>query len=152
MTSHIANNVAAAVRTSNSQPTEDRVLTFHYNRSNPKRRRIMEPAPVDLSAPVGDSSNVLSKEMTFIDQGNSLIGERKGEVVTDKVSSICDEGPTSLSKMVAMLCEQGLFLPLLRAFEMFLPSCSLLPFIRALQVGVFSCPFQVLLCYYWVLS
>ncbi|XP_048128224.1 uncharacterized protein LOC115744096 isoform X2 [Rhodamnia argentea] len=133
MTSHIANNVAAAVKASNSQPTEDRALTFHYNRSNPKRRRVMEPAPVDLSAPVGESSNVFSKEMTFIDQGNSLMGERKGEVVTDKVSSICDEGPTSLSKMVAMLCEQGLFLPLLRAFEMFLPSCSLLPFIRALQ-------------------
>ncbi|XP_056159194.1 uncharacterized protein LOC115681990 isoform X4 [Syzygium oleosum] len=133
MTSHIANNVAAAVKASNSQPTEDRALTFHYNRSNPKRRRVMEPVPVDLSAPVGESSNVFSKEMTFIDQGISPMGERKGEVVTDKVSTVCDEGPTSLSKMVAMLCEQGLFLPLLRAFEMFLPSCSLLPFIRALQ-------------------
>lgn len=133
MTLHIANNVAAAVKSSNSQPTEDRALTFHYNRSNPKRRRVMEPKPVDLSAPDGESSNVFSKEMAFIDQGISPMGERKGEVVTDRVSSICDEGPTSLSKMVAMLCEQGLFLPLLRAFEMFLPSCSLLPFIRALQ-------------------
>ncbi|KAF8012156.1 hypothetical protein BT93_I0323 [Corymbia citriodora subsp. variegata] len=133
MTSHIASNVAAAVKASNSQPTEDRALTFHYNRSNPKRRRVMEPAPLEISAPVGESSNAFSKEMTFIDHGISPVGEREGEVVTDKVSSICDEGPNSLSKMVAMLCEQGLFLPLLRAFEMFLPSCSLLPFIRALQ-------------------
>lgn len=41
----------------------------------------------------------------------------------------------ALSRMVAVLCEQHLFLPLLQAFEVFLPSCSLLPFIRALQVG-----------------
>jgi hypothetical protein len=34
-----------------------------------------------------------------------------------------------------VLCEQQLFLPLLRAFEMFLPSCSLLSFIRSLQVS-----------------
>lgn len=52
----------------------------------------------------------------------------------EKVSNDSDEVAGSLSRMVAVLCEQHLFLPLLRAFEMFLPSCSLLPFIRALQV------------------
>ena len=46
-----------------------------------------------------------------------------------------DERLASLSNMVAVLCEQQLFLPLLRAFEMFLPSCSLLSFIRSLQVS-----------------
>lgn len=50
------------------------------------------------------------------------------------VSSDSDEVSVSLSKMVSVLCEQHLFLPLLKAFEIFLPSCSLLPFIRALQV------------------
>lgn len=44
-----------------------------------------------------------------------------------------DERLASLSSMVAVLCEQQLFLPLLRAFEMFLPSCSLLSFICFLQ-------------------
>lgn len=54
-----------------------------------------------------------------------------GEV---KVSCNSDEVVKSLSQMVAVLCEQQLFSPLLRAFEIFLPSCSLLPFVRALQV------------------
>lgn len=61
--------------------------------------------------------------------------EMDKQVVQDeKVSIDSTEVFASLSRMVAVLCEKNLFLPLLRAFEMFLPSCSLLPFIRALQV------------------
>lgn len=52
-----------------------------------------------------------------------------------EVSAEIDDVAGLLSRMVAVLCEQRLFLPLLRAFEIFLPSCSLLPFVRALQVG-----------------
>ncbi|KAG0478156.1 hypothetical protein HPP92_012875 [Vanilla planifolia] len=54
-------------------------------------------------------------------------------VQQSKVYNDPEAALTSLSRMVAVLCEQHLFLPLLRAFEMFLPSCSLLPFIRSLQ-------------------
>lgn len=70
--------------------------------------------------------------------GDSIVKE-EGKIVQEpqriSVSYDSDEAPSSLSKMVSVLCEQKLFLPLLRAFEMFLPSCSLLPFIRALQVN-----------------
>jgi spatacsin len=40
-----------------------------------------------------------------------------------------------LASMVAVLCEQQRFLPLLRAFELFSPMSALLPFIRFLQVS-----------------
>jgi len=40
----------------------------------------------------------------------------------------------SLAELVASLCEQQLFLPLLQAFELFAPKSPILPFIRFLQV------------------
>ena len=76
-----------------------------------------------------------SHERIYIAQ--DIISERgikKVVVLQAKSSSDTDEGLSHLSNMVAVLSEQRLFLPLLRAFEMFLPSCSLLPFIRSLQV------------------
>ena len=62
--------------------------------------------------------------------------EERGKPISGEtiMSTDFDERLASLSSMVAVLCEQQLFLSLLRAFEMFLPSCSLLSFIRALQV------------------
>lgn len=90
----------------------------------------MKSMPGDLSASanIGISTSPMGAK-AFDAQGFSVEEERKIELHDS------DEGHVSLSKMVAVLCEQHLFLPLLRAFEMFLPSCSFLPFIRALQVS-----------------
>lgn len=46
----------------------------------------------------------------------------------------------SLAGLVALLCEQQLFLPLLQSFELFTPSSSVIPFIRFLQVRIFEIP------------
>nr|XP_043630154.1 uncharacterized protein LOC122601459 [Erigeron canadensis] len=132
--SQISSNVAAAVEANNLLPVTARAQTLHYNRRNPKRRRLMESEPVDTLASKGsDVSTASSNTSIFIDQ-NIISGEESNEMADEnKISTESDKVFTSLSKMVAILCEQRLFLPLLRAFEMFLPSCSLLPFVRALQ-------------------
>ncbi|GAV81705.1 hypothetical protein CFOL_v3_25159 [Cephalotus follicularis] len=132
--SQIADNVGAAVEASNSLSAGTRALTFHYNRQNSKRRRLMEPMSVDPSAATTSDFSSMSGAKVRVSHGINAGKERRVEVGQHiNVSSDFDEGPVSLSKMVAALCEQHSFLPLLRAFEMFLPSCSLLPFIRALQ-------------------
>ncbi|KAJ7945315.1 Spatacsin [Quillaja saponaria] len=133
--SQIADNVGAAVEATNALPAGSRVLSFHYNRRNPKRRRLMEPISVDSStAAASDVSSTSMGAKVFFAHKIADEEERKQEISENTdVSNDSDEVPVSLSKMVAVLCEQHLFLPLLRAFEMFLPSCSLLSFIRALQ-------------------
>ncbi|KAF5727678.1 hypothetical protein HS088_TW22G01374 [Tripterygium wilfordii] len=129
--SQISDNVGAAVEATNIQPAGSKILTLHYNRQNPKRRRLMEPISVDASSDVSSAytgAKISSRQGLMTEEKSKLeIGEK------NNVSSDSEEGPASLSKMVAVLCEQRLFVPLLRAFDMFLPSCSLLPFIRALQ-------------------
>ncbi|KAL3371146.1 hypothetical protein AABB24_007938 [Solanum stoloniferum] len=130
--SQIANNVAAAVEATNSLPASAKAPTVHYNRKNPKRRRLMEPVSVNsLIFTIPDvrkaDGNVRIQDMTAGEECEKQADQ------DEKVSNDSDEVAGSLSRMVAVLCEQHLFLPLLRAFEMFLPSCSLLPFIRALQ-------------------
>ncbi|KAL4378943.1 hypothetical protein GQ457_02G009710 [Hibiscus cannabinus] len=125
----IVDNVAAAVEAANSLPCGSRSLSFHYNRQNPKRRRLLESL---CRTPLPEGSD--SSTRIFSAEGSTAGEERKvelGERIND--SSDFNEGPASLAKMVAVLCEQRLFLPLLRAFELFLPSCSFLPFVRALQ-------------------
>ena len=126
--SQITNNVAAAVEASNSLPASDRVLTFHYNRRNSKRRRLMEP----MASTVSDVS-VTGSAKIFSAQ-DIITEEESKKQFGEPIKGSADSDDVPLSKMVAVLCEQHLFLPLLRAFEIFLPSCSLLPFIRALQV------------------
>ncbi|KAH0685080.1 hypothetical protein KY289_022832 [Solanum tuberosum] len=130
--SQIANNVAAAVEATNFLPASAKAPTVHYNRKNPKRRRLMEPVSVNsLIFTIPDvrkaDGNVRIQDMTAGEECEKQVDQ------DEKVSNDSDEVAGSLSRMVAVLCEQHLFLPLLRAFEMFLPSCSLLPFIRALQ-------------------
>ncbi|XP_070031321.1 uncharacterized protein [Nicotiana tomentosiformis] len=130
--SQIANNVAAAVEATNSLPASAKAHTVHYNRKIPKRRRLMEPVSVhSLAFTMPDAhkadGNVRIQDMTAEEECEKQVDQ------DEKVSNDSDEVAGSLSRMVAVLCEQHLFLPLLRAFEMFLPSCSLLPFIRALQ-------------------
>ncbi|CAL5368142.1 unnamed protein product [Camellia sinensis] len=137
--SQIANNVAAAVEATNSLPASARALSFHYNRRNLKRRRLMEPVPMDSVSldPLASTASdvcVTGSANKIAAQGIIIEEESKNQAEEHiKVSSDSGEVPVSLSKMVVVLCEQHLFLPLLRAFEIFLPSCSLLPFIRALQ-------------------
>ncbi|KAG5245302.1 Glycoside hydrolase, family 19, catalytic [Salix suchowensis] len=131
--SQIADNVEAAVEATNSLPAGSRVLTVHYNRQNAKRRRLMEPMYVESSVVTDDVSTTYGGVTRSASQGTVAEEERKVDFGEKNGSSDSGEEPVSLSKMVAVLCEQQLFLPLLRAFEMFLPSCSLLPFIRALQ-------------------
>ncbi|KAL7230412.1 hypothetical protein ACSBR2_008822 [Camellia fascicularis] len=137
--SQIANNVAAAVEATNSLPASARALSFHYNRRNLKRRRLMEPVPMDSVSmdPLASTASdvcVTGSANKIASQGIIIEEESKNQAEEHiKVSSDSGEVPVSLSKMVVVLCEQHLFLPLLRAFEIFLPSCSLLPFIRALQ-------------------
>ncbi|XP_023634817.1 uncharacterized protein LOC17879534 [Capsella rubella] len=129
ITTRIAENIAAAIVSTNSLPTDARGVQFHYNRRNPKRRRLAAHTSVDLLT----SANSLntSAGIPFCSHRTDAAEDAKAEdhSVTDDSS---DEH-ASLSKMVAVLCEQRLFLPLLKAFELFLPSCSLLPFVRALQ-------------------
>lgn len=135
ITSQISSNVAAAIEANNFLPATARAQTLHYNRRNPKRRRLMESGPVgELTSKGSDVSTASSNTNISIDQHFTSGGENKEMADENKVSTESDEVFDSLSKMVAVLCEQRLFLPLLRAFEMFLPSCALLPFIRALQV------------------
>jgi spatacsin len=135
--SQIADNVGAAVSATNALPVVDRVLTFHYNRQSPKRRRLITPVSLESSATaMSDISSTSINERIFDSQGKTM----EDEITAEHCGSVhpesnSDDGPASLSKMVAVLCEQQLFSPLLRAFEMFLPSCPLLPFIRALQVS-----------------
>ncbi|XP_075081105.1 uncharacterized protein LOC107825144 isoform X2 [Nicotiana tabacum] len=130
--SQIANNVVAAVEATNSLPASAKAHTVHYNRKIPKRRRLMEPVSVhSLAFTMPDAQkadgNVRIQDMTAEEECEKQVDQ------DEKLSNDSDEVAGSLSRMVAVLCEQHLFLPLLRAFEMFLPSCSLLPFIRALQ-------------------
>ncbi|KAJ4966442.1 hypothetical protein NE237_018291 [Protea cynaroides] len=135
--SQIANNVGAAVEATKSLPAGSRTLAFRYNRRNPKRRRLIVLISIDPSAASPSNSFSTSGSGAFgISVVQDITPEDEKSLQVDeqtKVTIDTDEGPASLSKMVAVLCEQHLFLPLLRAFEMFLPSCSLLPFIRALQ-------------------
>lgn len=130
----IARNVGAAVEATNSLPTSARTITFHYNRKNSKRRRLLEPIPegslTSAASLSSKGSNVSSTQGVFCEEEKEKIGDKDTKFSTD-----CGSMANSLSRMVAVLCEQHLFLPLLQAFEIFLPSCSLLPFIRALQVG-----------------
>ncbi|GMH24506.1 hypothetical protein Nepgr_026349 [Nepenthes gracilis] len=125
--SQIANDVGAAVKATNSLPTSERILSFHYNRKNQKRRRLMDPMEVDSSTAIAFDARSASARASFERANETQSGEHIN------VSSDTDEWPDSLPKMVSVLCERQQFLPLLRAFEMFLPSSSLLPFIRALQ-------------------
>lgn len=135
ISSKVTENVKAAVEATNALPSECRTLSFRYNRRNSKRRRLLDPS--------SDGSPIVSSNITPILMASMAVSVSE-EIVSNesetsaipeqsKVSTDPDEALTSLSNMVAVLCEQHLFLPLLRAFEMFLPSCALLPFIRSLQ-------------------
>lgn len=134
MVSQIANDVGAAVKASNEQLKNRGHVLFHYSRTNAKRRRLMEPSLVNavgatsLDQVAGSTSFNLSNIQGIIAEDRRR-GEEQIKLINDPA-----EGLVSLAKMVVVLCEHHLFIPLLRAFEMFLPSCALLSFMRFLQV------------------
>lgn len=133
ISSQTEKSVGAAVEATNALPSSTRMLTFRYNRKNPKRRRLIEPVAGNAPSSPFDVSNTSSA--IRISVSSDITAEEERKKLPDEHINDCDEGLASLSKMVAVLCEQHLFLPLLRAFEMFIPSCTLLPFIRSLQVS-----------------
>ncbi|XXG85306.1 hypothetical protein AAC387_Pa11g0409 [Persea americana] len=92
------------------------MLTFRYNRKNHKRRRLIEP--VAGNAPIStpfDVSNTFSEIRISVAPDITAIEGRKKHL--DEHINDHDEGLASLSKVVAVLCKQHLFLSLLRAFE-----------------------------------
>ncbi|KQK03052.1 uncharacterized protein LOC100829381 isoform X2 [Brachypodium distachyon] len=132
ISSKVAKNVGSAVEATNKLPSMSRNVEFRYNRKNPKRRRFLEASPESfamLDSRRGPKSTATSNPPDIDAQQE----RRKSTSEETKIPVDIDEKLASLSSIVAVLCEQQLFLPLLRAFEMFLPSCSLLPFIRSLQ-------------------
>ncbi|KAG8053146.1 hypothetical protein GUJ93_ZPchr0001g29494 [Zizania palustris] len=132
MSSKIAKNVGSAIEATNKLPSMSRNVEYRYNRKNPKRRRFLEASPESFTpgfSSHGPCSTTTSNSPNFDAQQEIL----KPISEESKIPVDMDKRLASLSHMVTMLCEQQLFLPLLRAFEMFLPSCSLLPFIRSLQ-------------------
>ncbi|KAF3781980.1 Spatacsin-C domain-containing protein [Nymphaea thermarum] len=136
ISSQIARNVGAAVEATNSLPISSRALAFRYNRKNPKRRRLIEIITSEISpASVFYHSDTSDALKSSVPQEQEVPAEERNRQSEDDTQDECrpDHGIVSLSKMVSVLCEQHLFFPLLRAFEMFLPACPLLPFIRSLQ-------------------
>lgn len=123
VSSKIAKNVESAVEATNKLASTTRNVEFRYNRKNPKRRRFLEAAS-EISA-LSSSPDLLGRSNCYTTSNPADIDAGQG-----RGKSICEEPPipvdiderlASLSSMVAVLCEQQLFLPLLRAFEMFLP-------------------------------
>ncbi|KAJ3694138.1 hypothetical protein LUZ60_009618 [Juncus effusus] len=129
----ISRAVGSAVESTNKLLPEDlKTIEIRYNRQNTKRQRI---SGATCNSTVTSSSRTSSSSSSSTDASamqNPILDTGPQEVVTDERDKL-EEELSSLSDMVAMLCEKQLFLPLLRAFEMFLPSFSLLPFIRSLQ-------------------
>ncbi|KAG9129276.1 hypothetical protein Leryth_015660 [Lithospermum erythrorhizon] len=127
--SRMANNVGAAVEATNCLPANSRAHSFHYNRINPKRRRLVEPILMECQSGVASDKSTIG----YTTIQDIFIEDNKPQANAQEMLTNPDDVAISLSKMVAVLCEKQLFPPLLRAFEMFLPSCSIVPFIRALQ-------------------
>ncbi|CAA7400661.1 unnamed protein product [Spirodela intermedia] len=135
ISSQIVRNIRAAVKSTNALSINSKSVSFHYNRRNPKRRQYLESESRDCSAVspsnIPDPSicpGVTVAEVTTAEKEILIGANEETNFFRDP-----EEALLSLSNMVAVLCEQQLFLPLLRAFDMFLPSCSLLPFVRFLQ-------------------
>ncbi|XP_044355717.1 uncharacterized protein [Triticum aestivum] len=135
ISSKVAKNVGSAVEVTNKLPSVSRNVEYRYNRKNPKRRRFLEASPDSFKS--GFSLDIASgPNGTATSNPSDIDAQQERRKPTSEETEIpvdIDERLASLSSIVAVLCEQQLFLPLLRSFDLFLPSCSLLPFIRSLQ-------------------
>lgn len=138
---HIAAAVGAAVEATNGLADHFRIVDFQYNRKNPKRRCLQSPERNSASfrdeaatragqiqMPVAAKSDLKADDIT-----DSITNQKDQNTNAALQNNIVDE-QNSLSRMIVMLCEQQRFFPLLKAFELFIPSSSLLPFFRFLQV------------------
>ncbi|XP_078164792.1 spatacsin carboxy-terminus protein isoform X3 [Carex rostrata] len=120
----IAKNVGLAVEHTNKLPPEEYNVRTTFDRQNAKRQRISEPAPQDSClTSTSDNANVQSSILMIVSQEATVSDERKKT----------EEALGLLAEMVVLFCEKQMFLPLLRAFELFLPLCPLLSLIRSLQ-------------------
>lgn len=119
-----------AVEHTNKLPPEEYNVRTTFDRQNAKRQRISEPAPQDSClTSTSDNANVQSSILMIVSQEATVSDERKKT----------EEALGLLAEMVVLFCEKQMFLPLLRAFELFLPLCPLLSLIRSLQVKPLFC-------------
>uniref|UniRef100_A9U2Z6 Predicted protein n=1 Tax=Physcomitrium patens TaxID=3218 RepID=A9U2Z6_PHYPA len=128
--------VGAAVESTNAQ-LENSTCAVGFDRRNPKRqccvsssndivaaKEVKKPA-----AEIGPREATLRHTTKLVNE----VGARQKDKVINSFGSTAAEEQESLAAMVAVLCEQQRFVPLLRAFELFTPTSPLLPFIRFLQ-------------------
>ncbi|XP_024371913.1 uncharacterized protein [Physcomitrium patens] len=132
--SQVSASVGAAVEATNAQ-LDRNTCVFGYDWSYPKKQRSMSPKDVttiskDQKADIGPSE--VSLRRTTSNMVQEVDARQKSKKITLYVPSAAEE-QESLAAMVAVLCEQQRFVPLLRAFELFTPSSPLLPFICFLQ-------------------
>lgn len=137
--SHIGTSVGSAVAATNAQIEKINCPITKYNRRNPKRQRLLSAESTQEEMPKRDIEVVLI-ERPLRPISSTVIGQvaahgiaQKDQMGAGSMPNV-PEGQESLAAMVAVLCEQQRFVPLLRAFELFTPTSSLLPFIRFLQV------------------
>lgn len=136
--------VGAAVESTNAQ-LENSTCAVGFDRRNPKRqccvsssndivaaKEVKKPA-----AEIGPREATLRHTTKLVNE----VGARQKDKVINSFGSTAAEEQESLAAMVAVLCEQQRFVPLLRAFELFTPTSPLLPFIRFLQVSSKYCSF-----------
>ncbi|XP_078441670.1 spatacsin carboxy-terminus protein isoform X2 [Wolffia australiana] len=128
--SQISRNISAAVKSTNELLESNEAIGFNYDRRKPKRRRYLHSSSLDHS--FVHPSDMPHPSMAPKVQVMEVNPEGDGRENSPNMAADF-ETLRSLSKMVAVLCEQQLYLPLLRAFDLFLPLCSLLPFVRFLQ-------------------
>ncbi|CAK9198622.1 unnamed protein product [Sphagnum troendelagicum] len=138
---HISASVGAAVEATNAQAQSVQQNGFTYDRRQAKRRRLLLPKDTMVLQTDGATSAeevMESNPNTFA----SVSTTRVHGFPASKVQIGNEDAPSAveavaqqelLASMVAVLCEQQRFLPLLRAFELFSPMSALLPFIRFLQ-------------------
>lgn len=127
---HVTASVGAAVEATSNQH-EGSTCAFEYDRRCPKRHCRMPSK--DVKTAVKDQKGSAEiRPLEAIPRSSNV--REKDQIITSYVPTPADE-QESLAAMVAVLCEQQRFVPLLRAFELFTPTSPLLPFIRFLQVS-----------------
>ena len=139
---HITACVGAAVEATNGLTANFRGVDFQYNRRSPKRRRLQSAEggsadvgnvpvrpegqkQIPLDANIGMKADVRKNSSDFSQKMQNANGAFRNNALEEQ---------ESLSKMVVVFCEQQQFFLLLKGFDVFIPSSSLLPFIRFLQV------------------
>lgn len=127
----VSASVGATVEATNKQ-LENSTSAFEYDRSNPKRQ--CRGPSKDVTTAVKDK-----KGDRPLGTHQRSASAREKDLTVPFYAPTAAEEQESLAAMIAVLCEQQHFVPLLRAFELFTPTSPLLPFIRFLQVSFDEC-------------